>query len=87
MAIKEYCLEMRGMPRRDLEDYFRSIGCKQIGSETYKGPNWEVDLSDEGLCVLGAIQIPSTKVAFRADERDWAEIVKAFRLRFLSAGG
>lgn len=87
MATKEYCLEMRGMPRRDLQDYFLSIGKKQIKSETYKGPNWEVDLSDEWLCTLGSIQIPATKVTFRTDERDWPKIITAFRLRFLSAGG
>lgn len=87
MSIKEYCLEMRGMPRRDLEDYFLSIGGKQIGSETYRGPNWEVDLSNDWLCTVGSIQIPATKVTFRTDDGDWPEIVKAFRLRFLSAGG
>lgn len=87
MAIKEYCLEMRGMPRRDLEDYFLSIGKKQIKSETYKGPNWEVHLSNESLFTLGSIKIPATKVTFRVDERDWPKILKAFRMSFLSAGG
>lgn len=87
MAVKTYFLEMRGMPRRDLQDYFLSIGGKQAGKGLYIGPNWEVELSDEWLCTLGSIQIPATKVTFRADEEEWTEILQAFRLRFLSAGG
>ena len=87
MAVKTYSLEMRGMPQRDLQDYFLSIGVKQVGKGLYLGPNWEVELSDEWLCTLGSIQIPATQVTFRADEEEWTEIVQAFRLRFLSAGG
>lgn len=87
MGIKEYSLEMRGMRHRDLEEYFLSIGGKWDGRGTYFGPNWEVDLSDAWSCTLGSIQIPATQVTFRVDEEDWPEIVRAFRFRFLSAGG
>ena len=87
MAIKEHSLEMRGMPHSDLEDYFLGIGGKQIGQGLYLGPNWEVRLSAEWTCTLGSIKIPATQVTFRVDEEDWLEIVKAFRFRFLSAGG
>ncbi len=87
MGIKEFSLEMRGMPRRDLAEYFLSIGGKWDGKGTYLGPNWEVDLSEAWFCTLGSIQIPATQVTFRVEEEDWPEIVKAFRFRFLSAGG
>ncbi|HBW38846.1 hypothetical protein [Desulfosporosinus sp. BICA1-9] len=87
MAIKEYCLEMRGMPHQDLVDYFLSIGGKQIGQGLYLGPDWEVNLSDDWTCTIGSIQIPATQVIFRVNEEDWPEIMKAFRFRFLSAGG
>jgi len=87
MGIKEYSLEMRGMPHRDLEEYFLSSGGKWNGKKTYSGLNWEVDLSDSWSCTLGSIQIPATRVTFRVDEEDWPEVLKAFRLRFLSAGG
>jgi len=86
MGIKEYSLEMRGMPHRDLEEYFLSIGGKW-NEGTYFGPNWEVNLSDSRSCTLGSIQIPATQVTFRVDEEDWPEFVRAFRFRFLSAGG
>jgi len=87
MAIEAHFLEMRGMPHRDLEEYFLAIGGVQVGRGLYLGSNWEVHLSDEWTCTLGSIQVPATKVTFRVDEEEWPEIVKAFRLRFLSAGG
>jgi len=87
MGIKEYTLEMRGMPHRDLEDYFLSIGGVWNGKGMYFGPNWEVNLSNSWFCTLGSIQIPATQVTFRVNEEDWPEFVRAFRLRFLSAGG
>lgn len=87
MAIKEYCLEMRGMPRSALEDYFLKIGGKQIEQGLYLGPSWEVHLSEEKTCTIGSLSILATLVTFRLDEEDWPEIVKAFRFNFLSAGG
>lgn len=87
MAIKEHSLEMRGMPRRELEEYFIGIGGKQVGAGLYLGPKWEVDLSDDWICILGSLQVPATQVTFRVDEEYWPEIVNDFRLRFLSAGG
>lgn len=83
----EHTLEMRGMPRRELENYFLGLGGKQDDGGVYRGPNWEVILSDERPCVLGVISIPATHVTFRVEENDWPKIVSAFRLRFLSAGG
>ena len=87
MTINKYSLEMRGMPHRELEGYFLELGGKQVGPGLYLGPNWEVELSDEWTCTLGSIQITATLVTFRVDEEDWPEMVKAFRFRFLSAGG
>lgn len=87
MAKQEHSLEMRGMPHRDLEEYFLSIGGKQVGQGTYLTANWEVDLSDEWTCTMGSIQVSATRVTFRVHDEDWPEILKAFRFRFLSAGG
>ena len=87
MTIKEHSLEMRGMPHTDLEEYFLTIGGRQLKRGNYKGPNWEVLLSETWTCTLGSLQIPATQVTFRIKEEDWPEMLKAFRLRFLSAGG
>lgn len=87
MGIQEHSLEMRGMPRRELAEYFLSIGGRRVEQGLYLGPNWEVNLSEEWVCTLGSLQIPATKVTFRIKEEDWPEIVRAFRFCFLSAGG
>lgn len=83
MAIKGHSLEMRGMPRRELEEYFLTLGGKRVGLQVYLGPNWEVRLSDEWI----SIQVPATQVTFWVDEEDWTKLVKVFRFCFLSAEG
>lgn len=87
MEQKEHSLEMRGMPRRDLEEYFLSLGGKQEIHGNYWGPNWKVKLSEERTCTLGAIQVSATRVTFWVSEEDWPDMLKALRFRFLSAGG
>ena len=85
--LKEYSLEMRGMPRRDLEEYFLSIEGKQVGQGTYEFSNWKVELKEERSLTMGSLHIPTTLVNFQVEEEDWSKIVDAFHLRFLSAGG
>lgn len=87
MILKEHSLEMRGMPRRDLAEYFLLLGGKPVSSGMYVFPNWRVKLSDEQSHTLGSMRIPATLVTFQVNEEDWPEIQSAFRLRFLSAGG
>ncbi len=87
MMLKEHSLEMRGMPHQDLEDYFLSIGGKQVGPGMYLCSDWKVELSNESYCTLGSLRVPVTFVTFQVNEEEWPSIVKAFRLRFLSAGG
>jgi hypothetical protein len=87
MDQKEHSLEMRGMPRRDLEEYFLGLGGKQVEPGNYWGPDWQVRLSEERTCTLGSIQLTVTLVTFRVNEKDLPEMLKEFRLRFLSAGG
>ncbi|HEY8910828.1 MAG TPA: hypothetical protein VIM51_11195 [Desulfosporosinus sp.] len=83
----EQTLEMRGMPHRDLEEYFLSIGGKQAELGTYVFSNWKVELKEEQCLTMGSLHIPATFVTFRVEEEDWPRIVDAFHLRFLSAGG
>ena len=85
--LKVEILEMRGMPRRDLEEYFLSIGGKPVERGTYVFSNWKVELNEEHCLTMGSLHIPTTLVTFRVEEEDWPKIVDAFHLRFLSAGG
>jgi hypothetical protein len=88
--MKEYIeisLEMRGMHRSEIVNYFISIGgnpqngCKLIVED------WVVELCDAKTVTLGVIKIPSTRVIFRGNKDAIEGAVSAFRLRFLSAGG
>ncbi|MCX7709045.1 MAG: hypothetical protein N2484_04280 [Clostridia bacterium] len=87
MAILQKTLEMRGMPRTDLINYFISLHGKNIGSGKIAGENWEVEVREERLVAIGSLNIPSTIVIFRCDEEFMEPMISAFRLKFLSAGG
>lgn len=87
MAILQKTLEMRGMSRNDIINYFSSINGENIGSEKFIGENWEVEVSQETLATIGSLNIPSTTVVFRCKEELLEPMISAFRLKFLSAGG
>lgn len=80
-------LEMRGLKRQLLLDYFLSLGGKLIASEHIQGPDWEIQLSSEQAVNLGPITLPVVHVTFEADKEVVLKMVQAFRFRFLSAGG
>jgi len=87
MKFIEKILEMRGMKRVELVNYFISIGGKAISDENFFGHGWEVDISKEKTITLGSLKIPATIVVFRCKEDLVDGMMVAFRLRFLSAGG
>jgi hypothetical protein len=87
MVIVERILEMRGRPRIEFINYFISIDGENIGDEKFVGHNWEVELSEESLINIGSLKLPSTKVLFRCDKEIIEQMIFAFNLRFLSAGG
>jgi hypothetical protein len=87
MKAYERVLEMRGMPRIDIINYIISIGGKSSSEGKFIGDCWEVEIGEEEVITLGSIKIPSRKVTFRSDEEIVRQMISAFRLRFLSAGG
>lgn len=76
-----------GTLRKDILDYFVSISNDFDSKGTFIGPDWEVKVGKQEYRRLGSINLPSTKILFRADKHRCNEIVTAFRLKFLSAGG
>lgn len=80
-------LEMRGMKRIEIVNYFVSIGGETISHENFIGIGWEVDISQEKTIQLGSLRIPATIVILRCREDLVDEMIFAFRLKFLSAGG
>lgn len=87
MEFVEKNLEMRGMKRIELVNYFISIGGKAVGNENLIGQGWEVEITQEKTITLGSLKIPATIIILRCRKDLLEQIIFAFRLRFLSAGG
>lgn len=87
MKFVEKQLEMRGMKRIEIVNYFISIGGKVIGGENFIGQGWEVEITQEKTIILGSLKIPATNVILRCRTDLIEQMLVAFRLRFLSAGG
>lgn len=86
MQVKE-TLEMRGMKRKEIIEYFFSLNEKPIEPNKFQGNGWYVKVNEETQVHLGAIEIPSTIVEFCGEKDQVEKILADFRLRFLSAGG
>lgn len=87
MEFVEKSLEMRGMKRIEIVNYFISIGGKIISDEKFLGQGWQVEIEKEKVVTLGALKIPATVVMLRCRKDIADQVLAAFRLRFLSAGG
>jgi hypothetical protein len=85
--VFEKFLEMRGMRRQELVDYFISIGGESKDSVIFKGEDWSVEIKPETRVTFGAISIPATILVFHSSEETLEKLIYKFRLRFLSAGG
>lgn len=87
MEFLEEILEMRGMKRIEIVNYFLSIGGKVMGEEKFIGQGWEVQVNQEELVSIGSLKIPATIVTLRCRKDLIEKMLGDFRLRFLSAGG
>jgi hypothetical protein len=87
MEIVENQLEMRGMKRIEIVNYFISIGGNALDSDKLLGQGWEVEISKEKIITLGSLKIPATVVILRCRKDLVDRMIVDFRLRFLSAGG
>lgn len=87
MEFLEENLEMRGMKRIEIVNYFISIGGKDMDGEKFIGQGWEVEIYQEKVISIGSLKIPATIIILRCRKDLSEQMLTAFRLRFLSAGG
>ncbi|WP_350344014.1 hypothetical protein PRVXT_000383 [Proteinivorax tanatarense] len=87
MAIIKEKLEMRGMSREELVNYFSSISRKNHNNCLFYGEGWKVKVTNQKITMICSLKIPSTVVEFYIQEEVFDDFLKAFRLKFLSAGG
>jgi len=85
MNLMQQTLEMRGMSRSEIIDYFNSI-CSKEG-ETFQWQGCRVEVGSEISISLGSIKVPSAKVTFGGEKNCVESLIAQFRLKFLSAGG
>lgn len=85
--MDEVKMEMRGMRRQEILDYF--IGKHELTCyiSTFKGEHWMVEIGDEVFVYIGKLRIPSTIVKFTGEKEFLEKAIYHFRLQFLSAGG
>lgn len=78
---------MRGMKRIEIVDYFISIGGEAVDGEKFTSQGWQAEISKEKLVILGSLKIPATIVILRCRKDISEQMLAAFRLKFLTAGG
>ncbi|MHA1511719.1 MAG: hypothetical protein ACTSRX_08370 [Promethearchaeota archaeon] len=84
--MDEYTINS-GIPRRKLEEYFKSI-CKYSMNETkFSGDEWEIEIIREFIFTIGSLRLPKVTILFRANSEKLKELISDFRSKFLSAGG
>ena len=83
----EHNLDMRGMRRRELFDYFINIGGEDKGNGLIVGDDFKAIIGDEEFLKLGSIKIPATKIILSISQDKCDDILESFRLKFLTAGG
>ena len=87
MIISEKALEIHGVFRDEIINYFIDIGGEAIEEGRFAGEAWEAEVGNEEVVKLSSIKIPSTMVTFRGEVELLDKMLKAFRLKFLKAGG
>lgn len=87
MCQSEIRVVRRGVPREEYLTYFKSLGGVETEPGHFAFPDWDVTVSEERHAALFTHTISEVDVVFYGAVEKLPEIVAAFRLRFLRAGG
>lgn len=87
MCRNEIRMVRRGVRREEYLSYFQALGGVETEPGHFTFPDWDVTVSEERQAALFAHFISEVDIVFRGPERMLPDIVAAFRLRFLRAGG
>ena len=84
--MDEYTLEMRGIPRSRIIDYFLGLDAELAGEGRFTGQGWEVEVGDETPVATGSIRIPVTFVTFRCSKETRKKMLDEVYRHFLRTG-
>ncbi|PKM51946.1 MAG: hypothetical protein CVV02_04870 [Firmicutes bacterium HGW-Firmicutes-7] len=87
MIIEEKFLEMRGMRRQEIIDYFISLDFLACDLSTFVGEHLRIEVGEEVFVKMGSLSIPATSIKFSGEKDVVEKVLYWFRLRFLTAGG
>ncbi|MEN1759070.1 hypothetical protein [Anoxynatronum sibiricum] len=75
-----------GAPYQEIIHYLLTVS-ESVEGCTYKGSKWQITLQKNENVKMGSLKLQRTTLVFRGDPEAVTIQVKAFRMRFLSAGG
>ena len=84
--MDEYTI-ISGIPRKKLEEYFKSICKYSMNENKFLGDEWEIEITGEYISKFGSLRLSKTSILFRANSEKLPELICNFRSKFLSAGG
>ncbi len=84
--MEEYIIES-GIPRKKLEEYFKSICKNSLNGNKFLGDEWEIEITEGYISKFGSLKLPKTSILFRANSEILKELISNLRSKFLSAGG
>jgi len=84
--MDEYTI-LSGIPRKKIEEYFKSICKYSINKTKFSGDDWKIEITREFILELGSLRLHKVSILFRANSEKMPELISDFRSKFLSAGG
>lgn len=84
--MREVEIKLRGIARRQVEDYFKKKGAEKSG-DRYLHPDFEGRILREGKSSLGSFCITELTILLRADDSYIEALADEFRRCFLRMGG
>ncbi|MDV3428522.1 MAG: hypothetical protein LIR50_16140 [Bacillota bacterium] len=87
MITAEKTIEVRGMRRMKIINYFMGIGGEKTDQGEFIMNGWKVDVGEENTINVGKLNLYSTKVTFQCGQSMIDKKIHDFRLKFLLAGG
>lgn len=87
MIFAEKALEMRGIRRAEIIDYFKSMHGEEVSDGKFIVRESNVEVSEESFIHIGSFKLSAIKVKFRGRMELIEPLILAFSLNFLRAGG
>jgi hypothetical protein len=85
--MKEHILDIRGIKRARLVDYFSQMDRASVSGDYIRGDNWEVQIGEEQELQMGSVKLPLVKLVFHMDDKAYQVMLQDFRIKFSCMGG